>query len=207
MLKRLANAKIPIILTLIFIALDVLAGFQYIDEPINQISQFVEWAGQTSVLLLVLVAFLENLVVVNVYTPGSIVLLAAMAQTEGDIDRAGPIYLAITIGGLTAHLLNFSVGKLSRRPPPKATIVKRSDAVLFGHPHTAALTSLRLGASGMTLGRFLPWLLVVVLSWNLFWSLAAILAWPTAGSSSLFTIIVYGYLSVWITMRLISSGK
>ena len=65
---------------------------------------------QYGILLVAPISFAENLVGMNIYFPGSIVILTSMTLASGDPSRAVSTFLAIIIPSFLAHQLNFALG-------------------------------------------------------------------------------------------------
>ncbi|NOR45704.1 MAG: hypothetical protein GQ534_08985 [Candidatus Delongbacteria bacterium] len=62
-----------------------------------------------------IVSIIENIVGVNIYFPGSIVILTGMAMTSGDPMRGVMTFFVITLGAFIAYYINFRIGKLLKK--------------------------------------------------------------------------------------------
>jgi len=153
----------------------------------------------------------ENLVGVNIYLPGSVVILLAMSMTAGNLKLAFLTFLWIVIPSMLAHAINYNLGILGR-----GKIMKVSDnlagelslprgeptilefALAFGHPHTAAIVSVRAGASGMPVKRFVWRFIPVSLGWSTFWAaLMYNVGGVLQGAAGNWVPLIYAYLILW----------
>lgn len=137
-----------------------------------------EWFERYGLPLVVSVSFLESLAGFNIYFPGSIAILAAMALTAGDPIRAALTLTSIFIPSLVAHQINFTIGRAAGRRVLGHKKVLRTHLVIGGymvaawHPHFAAVAAYAAGTSGIPYLRFVSLFSPALLAWNIFWGVA-----------------------------------
>lgn len=202
-LRVIVRARVPLVL-LGLMALAALLGKLGIipqpDELTNSISLLFERYGFIAIAI---VSFLENLVGLNVYFPGSVAILTAMALSAGDPGRAILTFLAIVIPSFVAHQVNFFIGRTaSHRPADDRTIsyLSRDNSKLrrlFGffltawHPHSAALASIYAGSDGWQYLEFVRLFSPPFIFWNLFWGILMYnLGSAIEGSQNLFPVFL-----------------
>jgi membrane protein DedA with SNARE-associated domain len=168
------------------------------------------------VLAVAPISFLENLIGLNAYFPGSVVILGAMALTSGQPQLAACTFLAIFAPSFAAHQVNFLIGRHFRTNSAvyadagryKTSIeINLLFASTLWHPHFAALTSIDSGAQGMSYRRFLSFFTAWFLLWNLFWGVTMYAFGLLLPRESLGLPIIVGFLVVWTLWDLLEIGK
>ncbi len=178
------------------------------DELVTYIKIAIERYG---LIVIGPLSFLENMVGLNVYFPGSIVILTAMALTAGNPVRGLITYLTIYGAAFVAYHINYFIGFSTSRK-----VVKNKNMVVdsstnktlwlrffstFWHPHFAALTCIHVGNEGYKYKQIMKYLIVVSFVWNTFWGLTMYSVGtitPTTGNS--LTYIVYLYIIGWLLL-------
>lgn len=153
-----------------------------------------------------LVAFVESLVVVNLYFPGSVVILLAMSLSAGSVELAFVTYLWIVFPSAVAHVVNYGFGRFGG-----AKIAKLLDGysggepstigfvLASGHPHTAALASVHAGWSRMPVARYFSRFIPLSVAWCTFWAIVMYNMDGVAGGVTDYWIyLVYAYLILWM---------
>ena len=166
---------------------------------------------QYGILLVAPISFAENLVGMNIYFPGSIVILTSMTLASGDPSRAVSTFLAIIIPSFLAHQLNFALGVRSgakgHSPAFDSDAIATSNrsgirlaTYLFTlwHPHFTALTAFRAGSLQMPYVLFISRFTPVFLCWNLFWASLMYSIGPIAEREGNLMPFFYFYLAVWL---------
>ena len=188
----------------------------------SQIAKNIGTAFSTYGLVVVAgTSFIENLGGLNIYFPGSIAILGAMAMTAGKPVMAARVFGTIVSFSFLAHSTNFFIGraasgqrswKLSGDGRIPEAIRKWGFPVVFWlatcHPHPTALVTLLAGAKGVSYRTFLKWFLPPFCVWNVFWG---ILMYTLGGLSTnpslagvyigLLAIAVWFFLECLICMR------
>jgi membrane protein DedA with SNARE-associated domain len=143
---------------------------------------------------------LENLVVFNLYFPGSLVILAGMASTAWQPSRAALFFGVITIFSQLTQSLNFGVGKYSKSKGGSAAVDVGwwEFGLAFMHPQTASLASFRSGNSDTKFQSFILKLFVCSGAWHSFWAIT-MYNFGTFGKkeSNFFLILFFLYLVLW----------
>ena len=117
-------------------------------------------------------AAVENIVLINTYFPGSIVILGVMASTHGDPSAALMVFGYIFVGQLVGLSISGIIGSLIPNLQPDHRVTGRAWyllAALFWHPHSASAVAFAMGAKRLR-ARF--WItLLGCLVWSIFWAL------------------------------------
>lgn len=160
------------------------------------------------------ISFVENLVGLNVYFPGSIAILTAMALSAGDPHKALATFVAITVPAFLAHQVNFVLGKRLRGREVGNTgrykTVFGRNALFAGslwHPHFAALACIDAGSQGLSYGLFLsafaPWFAV----WNIVWALVMYNFGLLLTRDSKGNPLILGFLALWLLWDFFDLGR
>ena len=133
------------------------------------------------VVIVMLAAFLEGLVLMTTYFPGSVVVFLAVAASQGRPSVAIGMVVAVNVGFLAATYCNYSVGHLGvyralRRAGLTDTLNRarvlfekygaRILLVGFVHPAASSLLAVSAGIAGMRLWRFTVAAMVGITFWN-----------------------------------------
>lgn len=156
------------------------------------------WFETYGIWAIVPVALLENIAPINIYFPGSIVILAGMAITKGNPWLAFATFIAITVPSQIGQIINYRVGKLKATQDGCSPISLLEFILAFWHPQTASIASLRCGNAGWSTKVYLCRLVVVATCWHVFWAIIMYNAGGTAKSLVWLVWLFYGYLAVWI---------
>jgi membrane protein DedA with SNARE-associated domain len=172
-----------------------------------RLQEFFESYGLIAVSL---ISFLENIVGMNAYFPGSIVILVAMAMTAGDVEKALLTFLFIYVPAILAHHVNFLLGRLGSGEKKlenyEASVRKKFTnrrsisylyLVTFWHPHFTALSCLASGAEGVSYKQFIGWFIIISFSWNVFWGTLMYNIGGLSGREFNFIPIMIGYIILW----------
>lgn len=158
--------------------------------------------------LVALCSFLENIVGVNAYFPGSIAILAGMALTAGNPTRALQMYFAIVIPAIAANQLSYWIGWRLRSRTDRLSISGAKKIwtwflLTYWHPHLAATTAMASGAGYLKYRTFLRYFLVASLSWSIIWGLTIYHFGQELELRSNLVSLFYVYLVAWIVWDLI----
>jgi membrane protein DedA with SNARE-associated domain len=200
---RIRRLLVPLVVLLLLTATQVLSYFQIIASPSTFLEQVTQLLGSGSLFLIAVFSFFEGLVILNVYFPGSVVILFSMAATHGDPTRALVTLATIVGGSAAAHQLNFGFGRVvtGARPdlvPQSKTRLDLSGALLsYWHPQLGSLYSTRAGAEGQSYAQFLVRFGVGFGFWNLFWGVLMYNLGQVPVSGSEFLGLFYVYLLWW----------
>lgn len=131
-------------------------------------------------------AFLEGILVINLYFPGSLVILVGMAQVGGQPVDAATVVGLVSLGFLSANCLNYFLGKFGwyrifmwlgndevlaknrerlRRHDWKFLLASQV------HPNFGAFAATNAGLLGMNIGRFLMLSSIAIVVWCSIWGL------------------------------------
>ena len=187
------------------ITINLLAHFGYIPDT-NELTEILSAIfNKYGLPLIALASFLENIVGLNVYFPGSIVILTSMSLTAGDPGKAVLVFIAIFLPSTLAQNANYLIGYFSTKNLKKQNLIKLSKiklGLLFGstfwHPHTTAITCMASGSEGLSYVVFLKYFIVFSLFWNVFWAITMYHFGYFAKATSNLTLFFYIYLVLWI---------
>jgi len=204
-----ANA-VPLTLLVLLILVDILAHFGVIPSQKDVTQYICRVFEEHGLVIVVLFSFVENIILVNAYFPGSIVILTAMGMTAGDPVRAFATFLCIIIPAAIAQVINFVLGRYSSiiQPLIKEDVTigqPRRLWILFlltyWHPHSSSITSFMLGANQFDPVRFLANYAIFGLIWNSFWAVLMYSVGEIGSTSSSLIPIYYAYLILTILYR------
>lgn len=206
-LKIISVLRIQILLLLFLFLFTVLSAWEVIpstSELSKALQVFFDSYGLPSIGA---ISFFENIVGMNAFFPGSVVILIAMAMTAGDLQKAFLTFLFIYIPAVIAHNINYMLGRFGYIEPTSTIETnfnsKRKKDILylyvftFWHPHFTALSCLASGAEGMEYKKFIFWFLVISLPWNIFWAALMYSIGMSTGSEFNFMPFMIAYVLVW----------
>lgn len=138
-------------------------------DILNAIRQLLETGGAWAIAA---VSLVENIIGVNTYFPGSIVILSSMAATAGDVSLALKTWFAISIGAILGQCLSWRIGRTMRTGVTLQAPSLWAYVIAFWHPQVGAIVSLRAGQAQCSIGAHLRLLIPVLIAWNVFWGIA-----------------------------------
>ena len=181
-----------------------------VHELSDMLGRFFEKGGLP---VIGMASFAENTIGLNVYFPGAIVILVAMALTAGDLPRALMTFLVILIPSMLAHLMNYGLGRwlggrvnveghTSGGDPSRFAKGRMWGLFLasYWHPHLAAVTSYAAGTEGVGVGAFLRVFVVASLLWNSFWGIVMYNFGEVAGATRNLIPLFYVYVVGWLLL-------
>lgn len=203
----------PLVLACLLIILSIGSAFAVLpssEEVFRGVQRLFVAHG---VLMIGPISCIENLAVINLWFPGAVVILTAMALTYGDPLRAIATFIAIWIGSLIGLHVSYLGGyAISVRSPQALNSyqprTKRTIWLLFAstffHPQLASASCYGLGVERARYRDVVVPLFVANLGWNLFWGITtyhfgAVISGPSA-VSWLFSAYVAGWL-LWKTLE------
>jgi hypothetical protein len=145
--------------------------------PSEHLSQrLIHLLEQGGFWLVALFSFVENLPGLNVYFPGSVVLITRMSLTAGYPGVALLTYLAIVLPAIAANMVSYWIG---RRLAPNSAVAAPAEKKLwwwylstYWHPQLAAMTALASGSSGIPFIRYAQHFLPISIALSFIWGLA-----------------------------------
>lgn len=200
---RIPRLFVPLIVLLLLTTTQILSYFQIIEPPSSFLERVTQLLGSGSLFLIAAFSFFEGLMILNVYFPGSVVILFSMAATHGDPTRALATFGVIVAGSAAAHQLNFGFGRVvtgarSDLVPQSQTRLDLSGALVsYWHPQLGSLYSTRAGAEGQSYSQFLVRFGIGFGFWNIFWGVLMYNLGRVPVSGSEFLGLFYAYLLWW----------
>lgn len=129
------------------------------------------WLLKGGAVVIVFVSLLENVVFLNIYFPGSVVILGVMASTQGNFSAALLVFFSIFIGQVVGLIISCFLGGVlhnSKRSTSTDNSVSRLTILLFWHPHVASATAFALGVNSSKFRYIIC--IVGCLMWSVFWA-------------------------------------
>ena len=205
MLTRSRRVFVPLSVLALVGLVELFAVHGVVPSPDATIAAIGSFLGRASVWFILAISFVENLLIVNVYFPGSVVILFAMAATHGLPARAFAVFAAIVAGSCVAQHVNFLLGRklaLEKRETSLAGLVGIG-LVSFWHPQIGSLASFQAGAAGAQYSVYVMALLLSWLPWNCFWGALMYLVGSVPISGKELTVLMVVYLVIWTTVELL----
>lgn len=201
--KGLRCALVPLIILGIVVGVNILGALGIIPTA-NQLALVLEeWFRAKGMVAVGGCAFVENLVGVNAYFPGSVVILIGMGATNGDPPRAAVTFVIIVCCSLLGQLASYVLGRLLHSSPQvvEARILPIwTFASTFWHPHFAAATSVTAGAGGMRLRAYLSRMVPVACLWYAFWGTLMYWMGGVGEAGNWLSLVFIVYLMAWISI-------
>ncbi len=185
------------------------------EETIRRTAKnFLDRYGVVTVLVS---AFLEGLLLIGWYFPGTLVIIAALVLTEGDLLRLAQVGAAAAAGLFAAYLVNFLVGRYGwyrlflafglREPLENAQrrLTRHGPSAIFmtyWQPNLSSVVSTAAGILQFSFGRFVAYSLPATALWTAFWSGLIYFLGSAALSLAGFRFIFLA-LVIWIVLRLL----
>lgn len=214
MVKKVARAlAFPIIFLISIIVL--FAVWNLLNLPSN--SELVEasryYFSNYGYPVLFLSAIIESIPIINIYYPGSsIILLAAAMSKDGTTNLWGVVFV-VAAGIFITYIINFFVGKYGLYrifirfglkgsiDSTKHSLEKHGDKWLwltYAHPNFGALTSLTCGIIKYPFKKFLIYTLLATVGWCIFWGIVSYL-----GADQIIKIVTVRWLFIVLIVVLI----
>lgn len=210
-IKHLFVAILPQISVIFFIVLVyVLAALGLIPSPVDLVEKIVQMFEVHGLLVVGICSFFENLVGINIYTPGSIAVLMGMSLTSGQPMLAVFTYLAIVFPALLANVISYVAGKYLKMEKTSAQASRlarhseRKGRLFFfylgtcWHPHLASITAYLAGAEGIELSKHFRLLLAATIPWSLLYAVALYQLGRVPEVTGDMLFLFYGYLVIWL---------
>ncbi|PTW61683.1 hypothetical protein C8N35_102398 [Breoghania corrubedonensis] len=210
-MKRYQPLLPPIVLLIAVFAVWIAQSVGILEDSNTLLEKLTSLIFSYGAGLILIVAAVENIIILNVYFPGSVVILGIMASTHGQLERAIYVFLLIWVGQLIGLIFSCLSGQIYGFRGKARTAEKARMLVLFllfWHPHTASATAFALGEKRFPC-RFLICTLASLI-WSVFWAIVMYF-----GVGSVVYEIGWDYISgifafLWLALELRSlrrSGK
>ncbi|MBN2617655.1 MAG: hypothetical protein JXR64_05010 [Spirochaetales bacterium] len=212
MLKALDKIKIQLFVLLIVIVAYILNVSGFLPSTSEMILKLNDLFLEYGLPIVALSSFLEHIVGVNVYFPGSIVIVTAMTLAAGNLSFAITIFLAEVIPAILAYIFNYFVTYFAVKKDTSTNIYSEKKfykyLILYfstlWHPHFGAVTCIQSAKEKMPIKTFLLLLIPFAFFWDLCWG---ILIYNfgyffKTNADKLFPIFVL-YIIIWILIDLL----
>lgn len=184
----LSAAVTPVLYTCAFLLLMIVWRVFGLPEPDQVYQVVIELFEEHGLVIVAVCAFVEGIVLVNLYFPGSAVIVIGVAAAGGDIPRVVAVVAVTTVAFVLASQVNYFVGFLGLH-----TIIERfggtrwlqaahkryeKHGILvvppsFVHPNIGAFMSVTCGLARMTWRHFTALAVASILVWNILWGIVA----------------------------------
>jgi membrane-associated protein len=169
------------------------------------------------VVIVLVSAFLEGLLLIGWYFPGTLVIILGLILAGADLLRLTQVGTLAATGLFAAYLVNFFVGQYGwyrlflafglREPLENAQrrLTKHGLSAIFmtyWQPNLSSVVSTAAGVLQFPVGRFVAYSLPATALWTTFWSLLIYFLGRAALSLAGFRFIFIA-LVVWIVLRLL----
>ena len=197
-LKRLAARNFSLLVVLLAtLCLDFLSFFGLGPSFNELIAQVSESANTFSFGAVLALSLTEHLVLVGVYAPFSIAVIAIMSSTAGDPIRGVHIFFAIFFGQAIAYTTNIALGNILRfKYKGGRRIGNRELFLSCSHPHLGAAATFSLGTSAEKPLKSISRMLILLLPWSVFWALFSYFGLSVLIDDVGWNTIFYVYVSI-----------
>jgi len=172
MLKAIKMQLILITIIVIFFLLAYIGVIPKIAELMSILKNIFNEYGIIAVMIC---AFFENIAGLNLYFPGSMVILFSMAMASGNPSKAFLLFLIIIFFSSLAHIINYLIFRLINfsKTEEKVNVYPSTLEFFlsFWHPHFAVIVSMKSGALKMPFVSFFKKMMVAMFCWYIFWTI------------------------------------
>lgn len=216
--KTLGAATTPFSLIAILVTIDALAWMGVLPQKSDMFMSLSAWLAGGGILFILILAIIENVAIVNVYFPGSIAILAAMAGSAGEPTAVLRVWIVVTCGYVIGLSITYWVVRLFFSPsgPARESNFASNRGLLssarkalftFWHPHLASLTAIVLAQRGCSYSSFAIIASSCAALWNAIWTCVILAFGNIFSESGVGFVLVYAYLFVWLVWSLMGAGR
>lgn len=214
MIDRLSKSRLPLSILSFLLFTDFLAWLGYLPSKLESFSFLATWLAENGVVFVFLLALVENLALINVYFPGSIAILAAMAGAIGSWYLVFSVWLAVTAGSVLGLSITFLFATRILDRKKIASNLDESDQFIarhwivmaltsFWHPHVASLTCILLAQKKASYWLFLRISLLGNVVWNTFWTAVVLTLGNVFAEGIGGLMLIYAYLAIWAVVSFV----
>ncbi len=211
----LKKIKSQLILLIILSSLDILSRIGLIPTPVEFTSILKSLFEEYGLFSVAIISFAENIVGVNSYFPGSVVILVAMSLTTGNLKMATLTFISIYLPSIFSHHVNYFIGVIDKNKKDNSDVINRDVKIshksngffnwrlisfyftTFWHPHFTALSCLASGKENVSYRSFIANFLIVSFTWNLFWGITMYNIGNIGNTNTSLLPLMYSYLIIW----------
>lgn len=174
-----------------------------------------DYFSRYGLAIIIVSSFIEGLLIVGLYFPGSMVFFLGLLAAGNDPLRAAQVACFAITGIWTAYVVNFYIGRFGWYHAFTAVGLKDSlesakqkldrngvstIAMTFWHPNVGAVVATAAGVLHFRTSVFLPASLLAVVFWLSFWSVVVFWLGPDAISILGFRLLIVLIL-IWMLYR------
>jgi len=111
LIQLLTKIRTPLLMLGALLLINLLSFLKIIPSISELTQHIVKLFEQYGLFIIPIMSFFENILILNFYFPGSIVILIAMSLTAGDPARAILTFIFIVVPAMLAHFLNYYIGR------------------------------------------------------------------------------------------------
>lgn len=216
MKSAMAAGAYPALVTSLFFLYVVLWKLLSLPGPVELIELTESLFHQYGWWIVGVAALLEGVAVINLYFPGSLVIILGVASSAGNPPHAIGIVATIMVGFALAALVNYGLGyfglhQLLLRIGGKQWFdyVRTWHAkhgtyallVAYIHPNAGGLMAMASGNARYPLPKFIPPVFGAIVFWNTCWGIAAYWLSPTLKGAASTVWPIVGVLVLWVLIR------
>lgn len=201
-------ASLPLALLIVFVLFVVFYHLLNLPSPEELIRLAKSYYSEYGYLVVFLAALAEGFLVINLYLPGSFVIVLGMAFSQGDPIKAINLISLVILGFLLTYILNYAMGRYgwyrfllflglgSYLEKMKVRVERYGLPVIFStyfHPNVGALTAICVGILRLPFIHFFTYSVLATIVWNALWGAIVYFAGET----------MLNLLSIWVVFPLL----
>ncbi|MES2471044.1 MAG: VTT domain-containing protein [Patescibacteria group bacterium] len=180
------SAAAPLIYLGLFLLLSLVWWAFSMPEPQYVFNYILNLFDTHGLMIVGLAAFIEGLVLINIYFPGSAVIVIGVIAEKGDAKGAALVVLTTTIAFILSGVVNYFIGYYGLHSIIKKfggeTWLKQAEAwyqrsgnkailASYMHPNLGAFISVACGNARYNFARFLQYAATASICWNILWGI------------------------------------
>ncbi len=194
--------RTPILYGLLVTLMELLGRTGVLPPPAMVLDSLSLSLGSGSLGLVAICGFLENISILTVYFPGSVVILFAMASTHGNPSLAVHMWLTIFLSAQLAYSVNYWAGRiLNSAVEPETRTFRTSlwiSLAAFWHPHVASIFTYQQGVTGLSWPRFFAATTIAWGIWSIFWAITMYNVGAARPAGSSMVALIFACIGIWI---------
>ncbi len=216
----LLSAAVPLICTAVLLVVLVIWQLVGMPDPKETYTLIEHWFNLYGLPFVFLAALLEGIAVINIYIPGSAVIVLGVVFSYGDPSAAALVVGITTVAFIVTAQVNYALGYFGLhnflRKLGGGALIDRAQTywekkgertlpLAFIHPNVGGFVSIAAGNGRFPWRKFLARSTVYTLGWNILWGLGAyhfahaVEETITQPSLLLLGLLTWAAISFWIT--------
>lgn len=211
----LLSATVPLVCTLVLLVALVAWRVADLPDPHESFLLIEKWFLAYGLPLVFLAALLEGVAVINLYVPGSAVIVLGVVFSRTDPLLAVLVVFVATVAFIITAQVNYGVGYFGLhrllRTFGGGVLIDRAEKywsrhgdktlpLAFIHPNIGGFVSIASGNGRYPWKKFFVRSVGYTLAWNVLWGVAAFLLADTVAQTVTQPLILLGGLLIWATI-------